>query len=97
MALVGKAKDRYTLYVGGGWLGNRLAYIYKDLVPDSQVVDEMVGVFAAYKANRQEGESIGDFCSRVGKDDLQEWQVMQSVHEHCRFERDGAMGGNITE
>ncbi|MEC7409946.1 MAG: NADPH-dependent assimilatory sulfite reductase hemoprotein subunit, partial [Planctomycetota bacterium] len=72
MALVGKAKDRYTLYVGGGWLGNRLAYIYKDLVPDSQVVDEMVGVFAAYKANRQEGESIGDFCSRVGKDDLQE-------------------------
>lgn len=70
MALVGKAKDRYTFYVGGGWLGNRLAYIYKDLVPDSDLVDEMVGVFAAFKANRQEGESLGDFCARVGKDEL---------------------------
>ncbi len=70
MALVGKAKDRYTLYVGGGWLGNRLAYIYKDLVPDDVVVNEMVGVFAAFKANRQDGESLGEFCTRVGKDDL---------------------------
>lgn len=70
MALVGKAKDRYTLYVGGGWLGNRLAYIYKDLVPDDVVVDEMIGVFAAFKANRQDGESLGEFCTRVGKDDL---------------------------
>jgi len=71
IALVGKAKDRYTLYVGGGWLGNRLAYIYKDLVPDNQVVDEIVGIFAAYKANREEGESVGDFCTRIGQDSLQ--------------------------
>ena len=71
IALVGKAKDRYTLYVGGGWLGNRLAYIYKDLVPDNQVVDEIVGIFAAYKANREEGESIGDFCTRIGQESLQ--------------------------
>jgi sulfite reductase (ferredoxin) len=70
MALVGKAKDRYTLYVGGGWLGNRLAYIYKDLVPDDVVVDEMIGIFAAFKANRLDGESVGEFCTRVGKDDL---------------------------
>ncbi|MGB1925247.1 MAG: NADPH-dependent assimilatory sulfite reductase hemoprotein subunit [Rubripirellula sp.] len=70
IALVGKAKDRYTLFLGGGWLGNRLAYIYKDLVPDSQVVEEITRVFAAYKANRIESESIGDFCSRIGKDAL---------------------------
>lgn len=70
MALVGKAKDRYSLYVGGGWLGNRLGYIYKDLVPDDVVIDEMIGVFAAFKANRLEGETVGEFCTRVGKDDL---------------------------
>ena len=72
IALVGKAKDRYTLYVGGGWLGNRLAYIYKDLVPDADIVHEIVGVFAAYKANRIEGESIGDFCARAGQEALAE-------------------------
>ncbi len=53
LALVGKAKDKYTLYAGGGWLGNRLAYIYKDMVTDDTVVDEMIGIFAAFKANRE--------------------------------------------
>jgi sulfite reductase (ferredoxin) len=70
LALVGKAKDRYTLYTGGGWLGNRLGYIYKDLVPDETVVDEMIGIFAAFKANRHGEESLGEFCTRVGKDEL---------------------------
>ena len=71
MALVGKAKDKYTLFVGGGWLGNRLAYIYKDMVPDSEVIDEMVSLFAAWKSNRNDGESFGDFCDRVTRDDLE--------------------------
>jgi len=70
LALVGKAKGKYTLYAGGGWLGNRLAYIYKDMVPDDVVVEELVTIFAAFKANREDGESLGTFCTRVGKDDL---------------------------
>ena len=70
LALVGKAKGKYTLYAGGGWLGNRLAYIYKDMVPDDVVVEELVTIFSAFKANREEGESLGTFCTRVGKDDL---------------------------
>jgi sulfite reductase (ferredoxin) len=71
LALVGKAKDKYTLFAGGGWLGNRLAYVYKDLVPDDVVIDEMIGIFAAFKANREGDESLGDFCTRVGKEDLE--------------------------
>lgn len=70
LALVGKARDKYTLFAGGGWLGNRLAYIYKDLVPSDQLVHEIVGIAAVFKANRNEGESLGDFCDRIGKDDL---------------------------
>ena len=70
LALVGKAKNKYTLFAGGGWLGNRLAYVYKDLVPDDIVVDEMVGIFSAFKSHRQDEESVGDFCARVGQEDL---------------------------
>jgi sulfite reductase (ferredoxin) len=70
LALVGKAKDKYTLFAGGGWLGNRLAYIYKDLVTDETVVDELIAIFAAFKANRQGDESLGEFCTRVGAEDL---------------------------
>lgn len=71
LAIVGKAKDKYTLFVGGGWLGNRLAYIFKDLVPDSEIVEEIIGVFAAFKAHRNGEESLGDFCTRVGPEDLE--------------------------
>jgi sulfite reductase (ferredoxin) len=70
LALVGKAKDKYTLFAGGGWLGNRLAYIYKDMVTDETVVDEIVTIFAAFKANREGEESLGEFCTRVGAEDL---------------------------
>ena len=70
LALVGKAKDKYTLFAGGGWLGNRLAYVYKDLVPDNTVAEEIIGIFAAFKANREGDESLGDFCTRVGAEDL---------------------------
>lgn len=70
IALVGKAKDKYTLYAGGGWLGNRLAYIYKDLVPSADLASEIIAIAGAFKANANDGESLGEFCTRVGKDDL---------------------------
>lgn len=70
IALVGKAKDKYTFFLGGGWLGNRLAYVYKDLVPSDEIVSEIVSIAKIFKANRQEGESLGDFCDRIGKDEL---------------------------
>ncbi len=70
LALVGKAKDKYTVFVGGGWLGNRLGFIYKDLVADDTVVDEIIAIFAAFKANRVDQESLGEFCTRVGAEDL---------------------------
>lgn len=72
VGLVGKAKDRYTVYLGGRLLGNRLGYIYKDLVERDQVVPELSLVFQLFKANRNEGETFGDFCDRVGKESLLE-------------------------
>ncbi len=71
LALVGKAKGKYTLFAGGALLGNRLSYIYKDLVPDEDVAKEIIGIFAAYKANRESGETLGGFCDRVGRDQLE--------------------------
>lgn len=61
---------KYTLFAGGGWLGNRLNFVYKNLVPDDIVVEEIIGIFAAFRANRTEGESLGEFCTRVGAQDL---------------------------
>jgi len=70
IGLVGKTKDKYTIFLGGRLLGDRLNFIYKDLVPTDQVVTTLVPVFRLFQAGRQDGETFGDFCHRVGKDEL---------------------------
>jgi sulfite reductase (ferredoxin) len=71
IGIVGKAKGKYTLFMGGALLGNRLSYIYKDMVPHETLPQEIVNVFAAYKAYRDGAETLGGFCARVGRDELE--------------------------
>lgn len=70
VGLVGKTTDKYTIYLGGGLLGKRLNFIYKDLVPTDEVVPTLVPVLAYFKVERTPGETFGDFCARKGVDDL---------------------------
>ena len=60
----------YTVFLGGRTLGDRLNVEFKDYVPFDRVVPELVPVFARYKAERQDGETFGDFCHRVGVESL---------------------------
>ncbi len=73
IGLVGKAADRYTVFVGGRLLGDRMNFIYKDLVPAEEVVPSLVPLFAYFKTSRQPDETFGDFCHRKGADDLRTW------------------------
>jgi sulfite reductase (ferredoxin) len=70
IGLVGKTKDKYTIFLGGHLLGDRLNFVYKDLVPTADVVPTLVPVLRYFKQDRQNGESFGNFCHRVGKDAL---------------------------
>ena len=70
IGLVGKAKGKYTIFVGGSRLGTRLNFIYKDMIPLEQIVSTLRPLFAAFKENRQGEESFGDFCDRMGKEQL---------------------------
>ena len=73
VGLVGKTANKYTLFLGGRLLGNRLNFIYKDLVPTEEVVATLVPVFAFFKAARNEGETFGDFCHRQGQEAISAW------------------------
>lgn len=73
VGLVGKAKDRYTIYLGGRVIGDRLNFIYKDLVPGDEIAATLAPVLAYFKDERQLGESFGDFCHRKGAEDLLAW------------------------
>ncbi|MEM6328716.1 MAG: NADPH-dependent assimilatory sulfite reductase hemoprotein subunit [Planctomycetota bacterium] len=70
IGLVGRARGKYTLLLGGSTLGHRLNWVYKDLVPADDVVPTLKPVFERFKAGRTPGESFGDFCDRIGKDEL---------------------------
>jgi sulfite reductase (ferredoxin) len=60
----------YTIFLGGRMAGDRLNTEFKDYVPHDQIVTELSPVFARFVAERNEGESFGDFCDRVGVAEL---------------------------
>jgi sulfite reductase (ferredoxin) len=80
IGLVGKTKDKYTVFLGGRVLGDRLNFIYKDLVHTDQVVPTIAPVLSYFRTARQNGESFGDFCHRIGK---------EALLAHCDAPRNG--------
>ena len=70
IGLVGKAADKYTIFLGGRVVGDRLNFIYKDKVPTAEVVPTLVSVFRHFKTARQQSETFGDFCHRLGAEQL---------------------------
>ncbi len=73
VGLVGKTAGKYTVFLGGRLLGTRMNFLYKDLVPAEEVVSTLVPPLVYFKQQREEGETFGDFCNRVGKEALLEF------------------------
>ncbi len=73
IGLVGKAAGKYTVFVGGRVLGDRLNFVYKDMVPAAEVVSTIVPLLTFFKHERQGSESFGEFCHRKGPDNLIAW------------------------
>lgn len=71
IGLVGKTVGKYTLFLGGNPEGTRLCFVYKDLVPTDEIVPTLAPLLAAYGNERLEGESFGDYCVRLGQEELQ--------------------------
>jgi sulfite reductase (ferredoxin) len=70
IGLVGKAVGKYTVYLGGQLLGKRLGVIYKDLVPLEEITSTLLPVFTQFKNDRMTGEAFGDYCARIGVENL---------------------------
>lgn len=71
IGLVGKAAgEKYTLFLGGNAEGTRLAFLYEDMVPKEEIVPKLAPLFGLFKEKHQADESFGDFCNRLGRDEL---------------------------
>lgn len=73
IGLVGRAKGKYTIFLGGRLLGDRLNFQYQDMVLEEDVVATLRPVLTYYKQERWENETLGDFCHRKGQADLAAW------------------------
>jgi len=73
IGIVGRTLGKYTIFLGGRLLGDRLNAAYKDVVPFDDLCREITAVLACYKAERSHGESLGDFCHRKGVDGVRTW------------------------
>ena len=73
IGIVGRTLGKYTLFLGGRLLGDRLNTQYKDVVPFEHLSREITAVLACYKAERHAGETLGDFCHRKGVDAVRTW------------------------
>jgi sulfite reductase (ferredoxin) len=70
IGIVGRSGDKYTIYLGGRLLGDRLNFQFKDLVPEKDVVPLLIGLLRSFKRHRQNREPFGDYCQRLGRDGL---------------------------
>jgi len=65
IAFVGKAPGRYQVWLGGNAPGTRLNRIWKDVVKDPEIENELRPVLARFVKERNKGERFGDWCDRV--------------------------------
>ena len=66
IGLVGKGPGKYNLYLGGGFMGQRLSKLYREDVPAEEIKSELGPIFGRYAKEREDGERFGDFCIRAG-------------------------------
>jgi len=62
----GRAPGKYNMYLGGGYHGQRLAKPYLDNIGEETILETLRPMFAAYAAERRDGEAFGDFVIRKG-------------------------------
>ncbi|HEX4138979.1 MAG TPA: NADPH-dependent assimilatory sulfite reductase hemoprotein subunit [Candidatus Methylacidiphilales bacterium] len=65
IGFVGKAQNKYALYLGAKYNGTRLNRLFAPSVSLEHGVELLAPVIKRYATEREKGEGFGDFCDRV--------------------------------
>ncbi len=79
IGIVGRAPDRYTVFVGGDFEGTRLSFPLADKIRTAAIADTLDPLFAAFAAQGRAGEGFGDFCHRLGPDTARALLIREPV------------------
>ena len=64
IALVGKSPGHYNLYLGAGFVGERLNKLYKESLTEDEIIAELAPLIERYGKERLKDEPFGDFLIR---------------------------------
>jgi sulfite reductase (ferredoxin) len=78
LAFVGRTLDKYNIYLGGNAEGTRLTEIYAEAIPTRDLVATVLPLFESWAEDRCPGERFGDYCDRIGVDELREHVELES-------------------
>ncbi|KND02497.1 sulfite reductase (NADPH) hemoprotein, beta-component [Spizellomyces punctatus DAOM BR117] len=66
IGFVGKAPGAYNMYLGGGFVGDRLSKLYRESIGEEEIIKELRPLLARYARDRIHGEKFGDWVIRAG-------------------------------
>jgi sulfite reductase (ferredoxin) len=75
LGFVGSAPDTYQIWLGGTPNQTRLAQAYTDKLPIADLESFLEPLFVYFKQERQENESFGEFCHRLGFEALRQFSA----------------------
>lgn len=81
IGIVGRTKDVYNVYIGGDWANTRLNTLYAPLVRLHDLAATIRPLLRLWRDERLPEETFGDFCNRVGIEQLQARVKEQQVVE----------------
>ncbi len=65
IGIIGRSMNMYNVYVGGSFVGTRLARLYQSEVRTPQLVDLLAGLLDRWRAERGAAEQFGDWANRA--------------------------------
>lgn len=77
IAFIGKGPEKYNMYLGGGFAGNRLNKLYKENIGEKEILNSLRPIILKYGRERMDGEHFGDFVIRAG--------IIEEVHSGQDF------------
>ncbi|GAA4300705.1 NADPH-dependent assimilatory sulfite reductase hemoprotein subunit [Compostibacter hankyongensis] len=64
IGLVGRTVGKYNLYLGASHNGDRLNTLYKEMLAEADILQELGGILQRFSGDRLAGEHFGDFVHR---------------------------------
>ncbi|WP_283152500.1 assimilatory sulfite reductase (NADPH) hemoprotein subunit [Guptibacillus hwajinpoensis] len=66
IAFIGKAPGKYNMYMGAGFVGDRLSKLYKENIGEEEILASLKPILMNYAKEKEEHEHFGDYVIRAG-------------------------------